>query len=178
VFESIKAAEPDKVEWGEANAVEQAGRIRLVLPEGWSVERAKKSGNSSAVQLKAPAESRLVLYLGLSVKEEGMLYHYRKWFGDLAKQNGLLPGKSGTLEFDGRKWDVHSLFLVPKGRLGDKAERRVLLLALLPLNDEGTRWRSLTAICPEDECREKGLGDIIGGILVKSRFPAASGESQ
>jgi hypothetical protein len=54
----------------------------------------------------------------------------------------------------------------------------MLAIAILPLNEAGTEWRSLTVMCPEQDCADNRIAEVIRGILEKSDFgtPAAKGK--
>ncbi len=169
VFDTVKEniGAEYALEWREAGQVEQGGAVKIFLPDGWKLGDVASNGDSSAVPLTPPGERHIVAYLGRSVKEEGVTEHYRSWFEKMRRENGMAAGKSGALEIGGRRWQLHTFVLVPYQKVNDPLARRVLVMALLPVGRDGTEWRSLTVMCPEQDCDDNRLAELVRGILEK-----------
>ncbi len=153
--------------WSEAGEVEQGGAVKVFLPDGWKLGDVASNGDSSAVPLTPPDGRHIVAYLGRAVEEAGAVEHYRSWFEKMRRENGVVAGKGGALEIGGRRWQVNTFMLVPYQRVNDPLARRVLVMALLPVRQDGTEWRSLTIMCPEQDCEENHIAEIVRGILDK-----------
>jgi len=177
LFDAIKdnIGKPYKLTWRPAGAVEQGGKLSIMLPEGWKLGDQASNGQSAAVTLTPPGKQHIVAYIGRSVKKEGLVQHYRKWFKKMAKENVMTRGSVGRISANGRNWEVLTFFMVPREKQNDPLARRVLVVAVLPLNQKGTEWRSVSVICPEQKTGGNHIAEIIRGILEKTRFgePAA-----
>jgi len=175
LFNAIKdnIGKPYKLTWKPAGAVEQGGRLSIMLPEGWKLGDQASNGQSAAVTLTPPGKQHIVAYIGRSVKKEGLVEHYRKWFRKMARENVMTRGSAGRISANGRNWEVLTFFMVPREKQNDPLARRVLVVAVLPLNQQGTEWRSVSVICPEHDTGGNHIAEIIRGILEKTRFGEA-----
>jgi predicted esterase len=178
VFDQIKqnAGKPYTLDWQPAGKVTQGGPVRIHLPKGWSVGDTARNGESSAIPLTPPGDAHIVAYLGRSVKKEGLQAHYRKWLRKMAKDNRMVAAKGATLPFNGRQWHLYTFFVVPYDKAHEPEARRVLIMALHPLSAEGTEWRSVTVMCPEQDCKDNAIAEIIRGLLEKTEFGPPAGK--
>jgi predicted esterase len=180
VFDTIKEnlGKPYTLEWKPAGQVEQAGKLSIILPEGWTVGEVDQKEDSSAFLLAPPNDQHIVIYLGRSVKTDGFVEHYRKWFDNMSRENVITRGESGVLAFNGRDWQIYTFLVVPRAKKDDPVALRQLVFAVHPLNEAGTEWRSLSVMCPRGDCADNKVAEIIRGILEKSNFGAPAKKAE
>ena len=176
IFDTIEQhlGKPYKLKWTAAAELDQGGKLTVAMPEGWKLGEKATNGDSAVVRLVPPGKQHIVAVLGRSVKQEGVGAHYQNWFADMARSNHMTLGKHGKLRANGRDWYVYAAFMVPHKKQHDPLARRLLVLALHPLNGAGTEWRSLTVMCPEQNCADNHIAEIIRGILEKLEFEPAA----
>jgi predicted esterase len=162
---------PYKMTWKAAGEVELAGPVKLMLPEGWTVGATRgANGKTRAVRLQPPGDEHVVLFLGYSVKEHGLITHYQEWFEKLHKNNAVSPGKSDWITVKGQKWYLLTRTFTPREKFTDPLAKRALLVAVLPLNKKGTQWRSVTMMCPTVEAEKAETHELIRGLLERGEF--------
>jgi len=161
---------PYTLEWKAGQEANQGTPLKIAVPEGWQVREPRESGDSSAVELSPPDKQHIVAFLGRTVKEEGVMDHYGKWFRNMQRKNRIVQAQSAPLEINGHRWHLMTYFMVPLDKAHQPESRRTLILALLPLNKKGTEWRSLTVMCPEQDVDDFKVAEVARGILEKSQF--------